>query len=390
MTRFRRHDVLVAKITPCFENGKGACLDLMPVEFGQGSSEYHVLRAGGAVLPSFLYRLTTEASLRAAGVSSMTGSAGQKRVPAQFLKETVVLLPPLDEQRLIVRYLDHAEMRIAKAIAGKNQLLQLLKERRSSIIQKIALGHDRPSSELRDSGVSWMEDIPAGWSVVPSKALFRNRKQAASREDTVMTASQSRGIVPREEFMRAEGRRVMVVTRDSYALKKVEVDDFVISMRSFQGGLEWSNLSGAVSPAYVVLIPTSGVFPEYFAHLLKCKSYISALRSTADYVRDGQELRYSNFGQVPLPLIPLEEQKKLAARITQAIRDTDNALQTVEGEIALLKEYRVRLISDVVTGKLDVRTEAANLPEVDPLELAAVLAGGTASTDEEEGADGDD
>jgi len=318
------------------------------------------------------------------------GSGLRQNLDFKHIKHIPIPVPSGDEQALIVRYLDHAEMRIAKAIARKIDLLQLLRERRSSIVQNIALGHDRSPDVLRNSGVAWMEDIPASWEVVPSKSLFRNRRQVATREDTVMTASQTRGIVPREEFMSAEGRRVMVVLRDSYALKKVEVDDFVISMRSFQGGLEWSKVSGAVSPAYVVLVPTKSVVPEYFSHLLKCKSYIAALRSTADYVRDGQELRYSNFGQVPLPLIPLAEQKALATQITQAIGDTDAAMAAVENEITLLKEYRVRLISDVVTGKLDVRKEAANLEDVDPNELAAVLAGGATSTDEEEGADGDE
>jgi type I restriction enzyme S subunit len=107
-------------------------------------------------------------------------------------------------------------------------------------------------------------------------------------------------------------------------------------------------------------------------------------------VRDGQALRYANFGKVPLPLPPVEDQERLARRISSSVADIDKAVVAVEAEIALLKEYRMRLISDVVTGKLDVRAEAASLPDVNPLELAAVLAGGTASTDEEEGTDGDD
>jgi type I restriction enzyme S subunit len=315
------------------------------------------------------------------------GSGLRQNLDVKHIKHIPIPVPGLDEQELIVRYLDHSELRIAKAIAGKNELLDLLKERRSSTIQMITLGHDRPKSQLKDSGVLWLKEIPMSWEAVPSKALFRNRRQVASRDDTVMTASQTHGIMPREEYMKTEGRRVMVVLRDSYALKKVEVNDFVISMRSFQGGIEWSRVSGAVSPAYVVLVPTADVFPEFFAHLLKCKAYISAIRSTSDYVRDGQELRYSNFGQVPLPRVPIDEQKALAAKITQAIGETDAAMQAIEREVALLKEYRIRLISDVVTGKLDVREEAAKLPEIDPMELATVAVG--ENGDDEEGSDDD-
>jgi type I restriction enzyme S subunit len=92
--------------------------------------------------------------------------------------------------------------------------------------------------------------------------------------------------------------------------------------------------------------------------------------------------------RVPVP--PRSEQERIASQLTAETREIDAAVDSLREEIALLKEYRVRLISDVVTGKLDVRAEAANLSDVEPLELAAVLAGGTASTDEEEGADGDD
>jgi type I restriction enzyme S subunit len=302
-----------------------------------------------------------------------------------------VPLPVTDaDMALMVRYLDHTEMRIAKAIAAKRSLVLLLIERRATMVQDLALGRLESSINSYDPEVAWIGRVPTTWQVVPSKSLFALRRERATPGTTIMTASQSRGIVPREEFMALEGRRVMAVLTGEDILKQVEPDDFVISMRSFQGGIEWSHVSGAVSSAYVVMAPRAGVVPEYYSHLLKSRAYISALRATSDLVRDGQALRYANFGKVPLPLPPVEDQERLARRISSSVAEIDKAVVAVEAEIALLKEYRVRLISDVVTGKLDVRAEAASLPDVDPLELAAVLAGGTASTDEEEAADGDD
>jgi type I restriction enzyme S subunit len=318
------------------------------------------------------------------------GSGLRQNLDFKHIKHIPIPVPAADEQELIVRYLDHTEMRIAKAIAAKRSLVLLLIERRATMVQDLALGRLESSINSYDPEVAWIGRVPTTWQVVPSKSLFALRRERATPGTTIMTASQSRGIVPREEFMALEGRRVMAVLTGEDILKQVEPDDFVISMRSFQGGIEWSHVSGAVSSAYVVMAPRAGVVPEYYSHLLKSRAYISALRATSDLVRDGQALRYANFGKVPLPLPPVEDQERLARRISSSVADIDKAVVAVEAEIALLKEYRMRLISDVVTGKLDVRAEAASLPDVNPLELAAVLAGGTASTDEEEGTDGDD
>src|SRR3990172_2293772 len=97
-TYFRRADVLVAKITPCFENGKGACLDSLPTEVGFGSTEFIVLRFTDAVLPQYLYRTTTLAEFRRRGADAMNGAAGQQRVPPTFVGNFQAALPPLPEQ----------------------------------------------------------------------------------------------------------------------------------------------------------------------------------------------------------------------------------------------------------------------------------------------------
>ena len=97
------------------------------------------------------------------------------------------------------------------------------------------------------------------------------------------------------------------------------------------------------------------VCTQYFKWLLKSKSYIKALQGTSEFIRDGQDLRYSNFVKVDLPLIPLEEQKAIADYINVEVAKIDNVLPSFQKEIDLLREYRTRLISDVVTGQIDVR-----------------------------------
>lgn len=106
------------------------------------------------------------------------------------------------------------------------------------------------------------------------------------------------------------------------------------------------------------------VYDEYFKWLLKSKSYIKALQGTSDLVRDGQALRYANFAKVYLPEIPLEEQKAIADYINNEVTKIDNSLPTFQEKIELLREYRTRLISGVVTGQFDVRDVV--IPEYTP------------------------
>lgn len=109
-TYFRRGDVLVAKITPCFENGKATKTDALDAEHGFGSTEFHVIRGNPSeLLPEYAFHLIWNPYFRKEATANMTGSAGQKRVPADFLKRLKIPLPPLDEQRRIAGILDAAD-----------------------------------------------------------------------------------------------------------------------------------------------------------------------------------------------------------------------------------------------------------------------------------------
>lgn len=108
-TYFERGDVLLAKITPCLENGKAALLADLPDDVGFGSTEFHVLRPGPDVDPRYLFHAIWNKALRRAGAGSFTGSAGQKRLPGSFFDRYKIPLPPLAEQRRIAAQLDKAD-----------------------------------------------------------------------------------------------------------------------------------------------------------------------------------------------------------------------------------------------------------------------------------------
>ena len=139
-TYFRRGDVVVAKITPCFENGKGACLGDLPTEIGFGTTEFIVLRPGPDVLPEFLYQLTQLVQFRLLGVESMTGAAGQQRVSPDFVANFEVPVPPVDEQKEIVYYIKAETDKFAVAIKRAKHEIDLIREYRTRLIADVVTG----------------------------------------------------------------------------------------------------------------------------------------------------------------------------------------------------------------------------------------------------------
>ena len=132
--------ILVAKITPCFENGESAYLDSLPTEVGFGSTEFHVLRTKPSIVPRFLYRLTTDCAFRQYGTDSMTGAVGQQRVPVDFVANYQIPLPPLAEQQAIATFLDQETAKLDSLVAKVHQAIELLKEKRTALISAAVTG----------------------------------------------------------------------------------------------------------------------------------------------------------------------------------------------------------------------------------------------------------
>ena len=256
-------------------------------------------------------------------------------------------IPTVKDQNAIVQILNDV-------INKKANIIELLQEQRTAVICSAVTKGIDSTAKMKDSGVAWLGEIPEHWGVSKSQWLFSLRKEKARPDDEQLTASQHFGIVYQKDYM-AQGSRVVQVVLGNDILKHVEPDDFVISMRSFQGGIEWSNLRGKISSAYVMLIPQKQyVYSPYFRWLLKSHNYILALQSTSNLVRDGQALRYDNFRMVDLPLVPLDEQRAIADYLNKKIAKLDNIIADVTEQIEKLKEYRQSVISEVVIGKVAV------------------------------------
>jgi len=205
----------------------------------------------------------------------------------------------------------------------------------------------------KPSGVEWLGEVPEHWEMGQSRRRFRLRNEPTKEADEQLTASQKHGIIRQAEFIESEGRRVVEVIKGQDILKHVEPGDFVISMRSFQGGLEYSEVRGCISSAYVILAPVKQVIPTFFSWLFKSQPYIQALQSTTNLVRDGQALRFSNFCQVDIPVIPPNEQLSIAAFLDHETAKIDALIAEQQRLIELLQEKRQAVISHAVTKGLN-------------------------------------
>ena len=287
--------------------------------------------------------------------------SGFNRLYSEEFGNVRVTVPPPDEQAAIVRFLDHADEQIQRYIAGKERLIALLDEQRQALVHQVVTRGLDPNVQLKPSGVEWLGEVPEHWEIRRSKRLFRPRRELAKPNDIQLSATQAYGVIPQDEYERRVGRRIVKISLHLDKRQHVEVDDFVISMRSFEGGLERAWATGCTRSSYVVLRPTNEVDVEFFSYVLKSQAYIQALQSTANFIRDGQDLNLDNFCAVDLPFPPPDEQRKTAVAIGKATANIDTTIAHTRRHADLMNEYRTRLIADVVTGQLDVREAADQL-----------------------------
>ena len=366
----RRGDTLVSTVRTYLKAVWHAEEDIRDLVASTG---FAVLTPGAWVLPKFVaYACRSEPFTNHVTAESV-GVVYPAIAEARLASALRLCIPPLPEQRAIVRFLDHADRRVQRYIRAKERLIELLEEQKQAIIHQAVTGQfdvrtGEPYPAYNDSGVEWLRAVPEHWEVRRSKRLFKPRKERARPDDIQLAATQAYGVIAQGDYEARVGRKVVKILRHLDRRRHVEAGDFVISMRSFQGGLERAWISGCIRSSYVVLRPMGASDVGYFSYLFKSTGYITALQSTANFIRDGQDLNFDNFCRVELPLPPIEEQRRIAAVLDRVTVDVGASLaERSRRQVELIREYRTRLIADVVTGKLDVRKAAASLPETDPL-----------------------
>lgn len=264
-------------------------------------------------------------------------------------------VPTIEEQQQIADYLDTKCSEIDATAEDIQKEISLLEEYKKSVITEAVTKGLNPDAEMKDSGIAWIGEIPINWQAVNPRWLFAQRKDRAKKGMEQYTASQKYGVISQKDYMNRIGGSIVTVQKDFDILKMVCEGDFVIHMRSFQGGLEYSEHTGSISSAYVMLIPKKNTGEcRYFKWLFKSASYINALQSTSNLIRDGQAMRYSNFIQIIIPYPPLDEQQQIADYLDTKCSEIDAIIADKKRQRDILAEYKKSLIYEYVTGKKEV------------------------------------
>ena len=273
-------------------------------------------------------------------------------VSRRILGSCSVIVP--DNASEIVKFLDKQCAGVNALISNVQAQIEKLKAYKQSLITEVVTKGLDPNVPMKDSGVEWIGVVPKHWVIIPSKFLFENCDERRRENDVQLTASQKYGMISQKEYMRRENARIVLADKGLENWKHIEPFDFVISLRSFQGGLEMSEVSGCATWHYIVLRAQQKTHPYYYKWLFKSSMYITALQRTCNYIRDGQDLRYSNFVKVPLRIPTLEEQKQIADYLDKKCSEIDELIAVKQTKIEKLEQYKRSLIYEYVTGKKEV------------------------------------
>lgn len=362
-TYFRDGDVLVAKITPCFENGKGAVAAGLVNGIGFGTTELIVARpVTGRMDGRFLDYLFRSREFRALGEAQMYGAGGQKRVPDSFVRDFATGLPPFHEQCAVAAFLDCETAKIDALISEQQRLIELLKEKRQAVISHAVTRGLNPEAPMKPSGVEWLGDVPAHWEVqrVKTVSTFTTsgpRGWSDRVGDDGALFIQSGDLDDELRIRFAGAKRVRVEDGAEATRTKLLNGDIVVCITGAKTG-NVAVCAEAPEDAYVnqhlcLVRPAAEVHSAFLGHLLKSgigQSYFSVSQYGLK-----QGLSLEDVREAPVLIPPMPEQVAIVEFLSLHMEEFSALLSEVEKAMVLLQERRTALISAAVTGKIDVR-----------------------------------
>lgn len=191
----------------------------------------------------------------------------------------------------------------------------------------------------------WLQEIPEDWDAIKIKYLFGERSEKGYPEEPLLVSSQNMGVVPKDVF----GNRTVEASKDLHLLKLVQIGDFVISLRSFQGGLEYAYYRGIISPAYTILIPGEKIDGGYFRYLAKSVRFIELLQMCVTGIREGQNIDYMKLKNHLIPVPSTVEQRKIAQYLDWQISKINRLIDAKKKEIHRLTELKKTVVNEAVT-----------------------------------------
>lgn len=214
-----------------------------------------------------------------------------------------------------------------------------------SLLPKLSDWFRTDNIDLKESKNPIFGKIPAHWDEIQFKYCFDEINDTGHPDEEMLCATQNKGVIPQSLY---DGS-VVAVTKGFENLKLVKKGDFVISLRSFQGGIEYAYYRGIISAAYTILHPIDEDYTEYFKYLFKSSVFINVLKTCVTGIREGQNINYNILGNKYIPIPPKDEIKGFTK-----LNEVNELIYAFEDNVNALKEYKKHLISDIITGKIKV------------------------------------
>lgn len=362
-TYFEDGDVVFAKITPCFENGKGTLAEKLVNGIAFGTTELHVLRPLAASNGKFLYYLTCSDAFRKDGESWMYGAGGQKRVPEDYVKDYSLPFPLLTIQKAIAAYLDKETTRIDALIAKKERQIELLEEKRQAIITRaITKGLDS-KAKMKDSGVDWIGEIPEGWQVKKLRYLGTCQNGISKGGDSFGSGFPfvSYGDAYKNYELPQTVEGLVESTEQERNAYSVQVGDVLFTRTSETieeigfASTCMKTIHGATFAGFLIRFrPQKNVFNMGFA-----KYYFRASLLRRFFVKEMSIVTRASLSQdllksLPVLLPPYEEMKRIADYLDSITARIDDLNGKLDHSIRLLTEYRSSLITAATSGQIDI------------------------------------
>ena len=281
----------------------------------------------------------------------------QQNIGMRALERLSISVPPLAEQKKIADFLDEKCGEIDSIKADVQRQIELLNEYKKSIITEAVTKGLNPKAKLKDSDIEWIGKIPAHWKSIKAKYLFKQRNAKGNSVCLqLLSPSQKFGVIPQSKLEELTTQKVVKLKEDINLadLKTIHKGDFCISLRSFQGGFEYSEYEGVVSPAYQVFYSIVSSYNAYHKYLFKEKSFIEKMNSFTMSLRDGKNIAFEDFANTEIPVPPLSEQKEIADYLDGVCSEIDAVIADKQKQLETLDEYKKSLIFEYVTGKKEV------------------------------------
>lgn len=287
-------------------------------------------------------------------INSKSVGSIQRNIYWPTLKRVSVLVPPVEEQEKMVNFLNWKVSTFNRLINNKKREIKEVSRMKHSLISDAVIHGVVPNAPLKYSGVKWLGNIPAHWTMVKLRQILTPVSVKNHPELPLLSVTREQGVIVRNVESKEENHNY--IPDDLSGYKVVRKGQFAMNkMKAWQGSYGISDYTGIVSPAYFIF-DVNFENLEYFHFAIRSKVYVNFFAQASDGIRVGQwDLQMDKMKEIPFIIPPAEEQIAIVEHVRAAMPKHDALIEKLEEEVKVLEEYKAKLIADVVTGKIDVR-----------------------------------